>query len=223
MLHFRDHRRRRIAAFALILICLALPLTACNIIGYGAATLAGDTKKVRVPAQYTDLAGHSVAVLVNADQYILFRDPNAQLDVAKVMSNAIAENVDPEPMIADPRNVVKYQKAQPHWVMAPRGQLIRAFDVDRLIVVDLIEYRTHEPGNLELFQGLLSAQVEVYEAESDDPDQPAFAATVESRFPEESDIGRPNIGEDAMRLALLENFRVAGGGLFFDHIIEVNR
>ncbi len=206
-----------------LLLCLVVLPTGCNVVGYGAQLVAGPKKKVRVPAQYTDLAGRRIAVLVNADEYILFRYPNATLDVNKVVANAIAEHVQPEPTIADPRNVVKYQKANPQWVMVRRGKLLEAFGVDRLIVVDLIEYRTHEPGNLELYQGLLSAQVEVYEAGAEDPDQPAFAATVESRYPDNSDIGRPNIGEDKMQVALLDNFSVAGGGLFFDHVIEVDR
>ena len=62
-------------------------------------------------------------------------------------------------------------------------------DVDKIVLIDLVEYRTHEPGNSYIWQGLITANIGVIDAHASDPDNFVYYNTVQVRFPEESSIG----------------------------------
>ncbi|HEX7008490.1 MAG TPA: hypothetical protein VF184_00820 [Phycisphaeraceae bacterium] len=189
----------------------------CGWLAYG---LAGGKRKVNVKAQYLGLNNHSIAVLTLADEYVLFEYPKAPSLVTVAVSSRIAADV-PGVTVMDPRQVVAYQNQNPYWATLPDGELIRALGVDRLVRIDLAQYRTHEPGNSHVWQGMATANVSVIEADAPNPNNPVFRTTVESRFPEDTKIGVLNTNDQTIQLGLVKALAEAVSGLFHDHQIEV--
>ena len=92
--------------------------------------------------------------------------------------------------------------------------------MQRLVLIDLNEYRLNEPGNRHLWRGYIDGNVAVYEADAEDPDDPAFATTVTAQYPEESSIGLVEGEAETIELAALTSFGLKTGRLFYDHKVE---
>lgn len=196
---------------------LTISLTAgCAVPAWVAHGVAGGERTYQVKAQYLGLDGRTVAVMVAADEYTLFQSPSAPLKVSRAVSARIAANVSGASVVP-PKDVIAFQHENPYWGAVPYGELIEKLGVERLVVVDLIEYRTHEPGNAHVWQGMIAGEVGVVEAESDDPDNFAFSTTVRGQFPEESSIGVLDSDRETIELGMLTIFSRDAGGLFYDH------
>ena len=103
----------------------------------------------------------------------------------------------------------------------PYSKLIEALDVDRLIIIDLIDYRTHEPGNRHIWQGVISANVGVVERKSLDPDSFAYYQNVSAVFPEDIAVGVVNASDEQIQLGMLTLFSKNTVNLFHKHEKEV--
>jgi hypothetical protein len=114
-------------------------------------------------------------------------------------------------------SVLRYQYERPRWIAMPRGQLARELGVERLIFVDLIEYRLNEPGNQYLWSGLATGTVEVYEADSPAPDEPVFQKSVRVRFPDKDGYGPGDMPGQAVATELGRRFVNRSMWNFFRH------
>ncbi|MCC6681513.1 MAG: hypothetical protein IT445_11485 [Phycisphaeraceae bacterium] len=206
-----------------IALCiLSLMLVGCQGFGWLGEGAAGGKKKINVDARYLGLDNQSVAVLVSADQYILAQYPNVDLAVCSAVTRKIASNV-PGVTVTNPTQVMTFQKNNPYWSTLPYEELIARLGTQRVVLIDLIEYRTHEPGNAHVWQGLISANVGVIEADAADPDRMAINEIVSVKFPENSDIGMLNSDDQTVELGMLSLFSRDAAGLFYDHKIEVEK
>ncbi len=199
-----------------------LLLTGCQGLGWLGEGMGGGKKKIDVEARYLGLDNQSVAVLVSADEYILAQYPNADLSVCSAVTRKIAANV-PGVTVTGPAQVMTFQQSNPYWSTLPFDELVAKLNVQRIVLIDLIEYRTHEPGNAHVWQGLVSANVGVIEADAADPDRMAINETVSAKFPENSDIGLLNTDDQTVELGMLQLFARDASGLFYDHQIEVDK
>lgn len=192
--------------------------------GIAAATyaVAGPTKTVVVPAQYTGLDGRTVAVMVAGDEYLLYRFPEAQIRLSSNISARIAENVDGA-RVVNPMTMVKFQKDNPAWMTLPYGELISKVQVERLVIIDLSEYRLHDPGDKSTWRAVVSANVGVVEAEDIDPDNFSFFTNVRATFPEDGGIGVLNSDAETVELAVTTMFAQDVAELFYQHEKEVKR
>lgn len=192
--------------------------------GVAAATyaIAGPTKTVVVPAQYTGLEGRTVAVMVAGDEYLLYRFPDAQIRLSSNVSARIAENVDGVRVI-NPMTISQFQKDNPAWMTLPYSELIRKVNVDRLIIIDLSEYRLNDPGDKSMWRAVVSANVGVVEAEDIDPDNYTFFKNVKATFPEDGGIGVLNSDAETVELAVSTMFSQDVAELFYQHEKEVKR
>lgn len=207
----------------IVIVCLAVMSTAlfgCGAVGWAARVAEGERDKA-VKARYLGLENKTVAVLVAGDDLTLYRHPEAIMAVCRSLSRQIADKV-PGVTMTDPGQISAFQKKQPFWTALPYSQLVERFNVDRLIVVDLVEYRTHEPGNKHIWQGLITANIGVVEADSADPDNFAFFQTVSARFPQETQIGAVNADSETIKLGMLTLFTRDAAGLFHDYVIPAN-
>ncbi|MEM7576457.1 MAG: hypothetical protein AAF328_03190 [Planctomycetota bacterium] len=208
----------RLSAFCLALMTAmtATTLAGCDVVG--AAFMAFDQPEGPQPvsAQYTDLAGQRVAVLVQTSETTQFRFPESKRGLTNAMTRTIAQNVEGVTVVPA-RVALDYQKQNPYWPAVPPSRLLTALEVDRLIVVDVEEYRTQEPGNQYLWRGVIDALVAVYEAEAPDPDDKAFEQRVRAEWPEGTTVGLTEGDDATIQTATLAKFTIRGAGLFFDH------
>jgi hypothetical protein len=201
---------------ALGLYLSALGTGGCNVIGWAAQPFAGEkAPPISVTAEYHGLDGRSVAVVVDADHSTLYQYPTALLEVCTAVTNLIAANV-PDVQTVEPRQIVDFQQRNYYWSTMQPAELAHRLGVERLVLITLTEYRTHEPGNVNLYRGVITGSLEVYETESASPNRAAYASVVTAHFPN-TNIGVPNADELTIRKGTLDLFALRAAGRFFDH------
>lgn len=187
----------------------------------GCGPTRGVTEKViDVEAQYLDLANRSVAVVVSMSDYAQFNHPEAKAAITQEMVRRIQTNV-PGVTLTGPNQILAWQRNTPYWATRPPSMLIQQLKVDRLILVEIGEYRTHEPGDRHILRGVISASINVVEAEAEDPDNFGASFTQNAMYPEpsESKIGRVGVEETMIEALTQIRFCESAAGLFYDHQI----
>lgn len=186
--------------------------------GFVAEAVVSGPKQVNIKAAYTGLEGRRVAILVIVTEATLFEYPEAPIKVGRAVSTRIAANV-PGSKLVTPAQIAAFQKANPHWDSVPGGVLIERLGVDRLVMIDLSEYSTHEPGNAHVFRGVVVGNVDVLEGDGIDPNNAVFSHYVAIRFPEGRAVSV--VAEDAptIELGMLDQFSRAVSGRFHDHTV----
>ncbi len=177
-------------------------------------------KVIDVKGQYLDLPNRSVAVVVSMSDYAEFNHPNAKRMITEEIARRIQTNV-PGVTLTSPGEVLKWQRNNPYWTTRPPSMLIKQLKVDRLILVEIGEYRTHEPGDKHVLRGVIAASVNIVEAEADDPDNFGASFTKNTMYPEpgESKIGRVGDDEAFIETRTQIRFCETAAGLFYDHQI----
>eukprot|EP00752_Nemacystus_decipiens_P013554 g12012.t1 len=177
-------------------------------------------KVIDVQAQYLDLANRSVAIVVSMSDYTEFKHPDAKQMIAEEMTQRIQANV-PGVTLTRPSEIIAWQKENAYWATRPPSMLIQQLKVERLVLVEIGEYRTHEPGDMHVLRGVISANINIIEAEAADPDNFGASFTKNVMYPEpgSSKIGR--VGEDEKLIEVRTQIRFceSAAGLFYDHQI----
>ncbi len=205
----------------LLLLLATLPLQGCAVGGFVGAMIETKRRNSLRPhdAEYRGLEGHNWAVVVSADRAIQGEFP----DVVPWMTAKISERLVKEQQTVGaagfvrPEDVLRYQYNNPRWVAMPKGELARELQVDRLIFVELREYRLNEPGNQYLWAGLATGTVDVYEADSPAPDEVAFQKPIAVAFPDKQAQGPNDFSRAIVMTELGRRFVERLSWCFFDH------
>lgn len=208
----RWHRiGRRLIAGLLALSVLAV-FHGCN--------MMPGPKTYEIEAKYTGLEGKSVAVLVSMPDYASRRYPDARSIITGEVSKRIMVGVEGVEMTSA-TEVLRWQDENQYWATRAPSQMLEDFDVQRLVLVEIGEYRTHEPGDPHILRGVITATVNVAEAEAEDPDNFAASFNKVVMFPTqgESKIGRVGVSEAQIELQTQIFFCEETAGFFFDHEI----
>lgn len=198
-----------------LLLCLAA-LSGCELFGWVAQGIVDDSPKLTVEAEYYGLNDETVVVLVDADLETQYRYPSAQLEVCNALSRAIAANV-PGARVINPQQAVEYQQRNIYWNTMTYRELAESFKVSRLVMVELVDYRSHEPGDRTMWRGQITAELCVAEADGPNPNDAEYANTVTAAYPPDQPIGVVNANELSIRKATLDLFTLAAAGKFYDH------
>lgn len=207
----------RALTLALSLSLLAT-LGGCNIFGLVAPILANAEREGshQVDAEYRGLDGKSFAVLVTAPAVIQANRPGLTARVAVLVSESLAGNTNATGFVPGPR-IVDYQYNRPNWVAKPLGEVAKELGVDRIIYVDISEYRLRDPGNQYVWEGVASALVGVVEADTSLPDDMAFQKRMEVKFPDASGYTPTDLPEGAVNTELTRRLCDRISWLFFTH------
>ncbi|QKK08933.1 MAG: hypothetical protein HND58_12710 [Planctomycetota bacterium] len=99
----------------------------------------------------------------------------------------------------------------------PRSRLADELDVDRIVLVEINEFRTNEHGNEYLWDGLGWATVSVVERGSTGSDAEAFRKEIRVRFPDARGYGPSEISRDGVASTLLKRVIDRAAWLFYTH------
>lgn len=207
--------RLAVLAAALVTILTASGCILGQLVGGMAASYAR-TGTHEVAAEYTGLEGKNFAVMVHAGREVQYEHPGMIDLVAELVATTLAERAGGTGWVP-PATVRWYQTNNPRWIAMPYGDVAEALGVDRLILVDIYEYRLHEPGNRYVWDGLAAARVGVVEADSALPDEFMYESEVEVVFPREKGFSPTDISRDQVVTGLNLKFAQATAWLFFDH------
>jgi hypothetical protein len=200
-----------------VIVCAlsALALCGCQIAGFFAKT-AYETGDHKVFAEYEGLRGHDFAVMVQADQVLRASDPQLAVRMTNALTRMLsipdvgATGVVPGPM------VLEFEYNNPSWTSWSYQRIADEFTVDRLVFVDLYEYRLTEPGNRHVWDAVGAARVSVYEAGSG-YEEFSFSREVQVHFPDEMGVTRTERPEQFISEGLEVRLLNRIAWLFFDH------
>lgn len=208
---------RRVGFAALVAGGLALG-SGCQLLGFAAAGIqeVKENRPRQVEARYKGLEGRSFAVVVAADRLVKAEYPG----VVEEMTARITERLELHSgasgrIPADKLLGVLY--TNPRWVAMPRGELAKMLGVDRLVMIELLEFRLNEPGNQYLWDGVASGMVTVIETESAMPDEPVFEESVRVAYPDKSGFGQADMPGDTVASVLMKRFVDRASWLFYSH------
>lgn len=209
---------RRLLALALLVAIV--PMAGCwlpKAIG-GMAESYRRTSTKDIPAEYEGLTGKSYAVLVYADRVLQGTHPQLTARLMNAITNGLAQ---PDRTgasgVVPVLLLIEFQLSHPDWIAWTYEQLVEEFDVDRLIVVELYEYRINEPGNAYLWSGVAAGHVGVVEADGTFPGEFAFSKDVQVQFPDSRGLGPNDMSGQQVRAQLQKRFIDRVTWLFYDH------
>jgi hypothetical protein len=209
-----DGMSRLVAVITVVLACAGCQVPALvSAVGHNIER----EKKIEVLAKYAGLDNRSAAVLVKADMGTLYEHPTALPNIAVNLSQRLYENV-PGIRVLDPRTVMNFQYQKPNWAAMPLGQIADELDVDRVVVVDIYEYRLHPPGNRWMWEGVAAAHVGVAERDGIDPDEMVDQWNVAAKFPPQEATARDQLNQTLVQNGLLSTFVRNTAWVFYDHI-----
>lgn len=191
-------------------------------------------KQLDVPAAYDGLAGHTVAVIVDVDASVMYEHPGVALNIATGVVDQLREHV-PDALVVDGRASYAWQVETPGWnalsfgdmarnlsgwLVRRNGQANEALLVDRVVLIDVYEYRLNPPGNRYEWDGVCAANIRVIECDDEaiDPDWPVKEWDVAARFPDLEGVGRESATEDRIALGVLAKFVRETTWLFYRHL-----
>jgi hypothetical protein len=173
-------------------------------------------KLIEVHPRYTGLENQTVAVAVDLDMMTSYEHPSVALNIAVNVSRRIRENVKGVTVVSA-TSVADWQYRTPHWNSMAYGEIAETLGVDRVVLIDIYEYRLHPPGNQWLWEGVCVANVGIIERDAFDPDNFVDVFTIEETYPKISGVGRENASERAIETGLLTHFVQKAAWLFFRH------
>ncbi len=200
----------------LLLPCLCL--ASCNIIGFGGAMAQAheDQMLIEKPAEY-DLSGQTVAVVIEADLVMHYEHPGMANIIAEAVAARIATNVE-NVKVLSPTDVAHWQYTTSQWTAMSSSEIANALKVDRVVYIQIQNYRLTPPGNQWLWEGRIDALIGVIEKNSYEQDGFDQTYEINSIFPR-----RPSVltHEEATKAdierGLLSEFIKETSWLFYLH------
>lgn len=174
------------------------------------------TGKTEIPAEYTGLVGKSFAVVATGSRMMESEHPGLTARLIQRVNERLAVNAGASAFIPS-NDLLTVLYNTPQWPAMTRGEVGELLGVERLIVVEIIDYTLHEPGNQYIWEGVASVLVSVYETDSALPDDPIFEKAIRVTFPDTSGFMRTDIPEAAVTSELSNRVVNRVAWLFYDH------
>lgn len=207
----------RLLALGAVGTGLALGLSGCiaQAIG-GMAESFRLTGTRTVDAEYKGLEGKSVGVLVLADRGIEAEHVGLVPRLVAAISNRLVEAKVPS-MAHRPDVLVHYMNNKPQWRAMSPGDMAADLAVDRLVLIELREYRLNEPGNAYIWDGVATGLVSVFEADVMLSDVAAFEKMISVKFPDHANAMTHEMGRNVVTSELSRRFAERVAWLFYEH------
>jgi hypothetical protein len=217
----RDRRRR--TAGLLLGAALIGWGAGCSALGFlGAMEESRRRHSTRtVEGEYAGLKDRQWAVVVIADRYIEGEYPQIVPYLTAKITDQLSDPKAQEKIGAKGRipglALLKYLYEHPRWTAMPRSELAKQLGVDRLIVIELLEYRLNEPGNQYVWNGEATGTLGVCEADGPAPDEYAFQKAIKVTFPDKDGMGPNDLSSEAVATELARRFADRCAWLFYAH------
>lgn len=212
----RKHVRRRTRLGSSLLMAAWCGVAAVSMNGCVVGTLIGgmaesyrqqSTKTVK--AETDVLQGKSFAVLVSCDRSIEEAAPGLSAMLVARISERLADPANDAGTVGvvPPAMIVQFMYDNPGWRAKTTEDLSKALGgVQRIVFVEVTEFRTTEPGNQYLYDGVCAGTIAIAEADSKLSDYYTFERSVLVKFPDERGRRPEEIPETAVRTELVRRF-----------------
>ena len=174
------------------------------------------TGSTTYPAQYDGLVGKSFAVVTSSSRMTESEHPGLSARITQRVNDRLIQNANPGYAIPS-RDLLMVLYNTPQWTAMTRADVANLLGVERLIVIEIIDYRLQEPGNEYTWDGAISGVVSVYESDSAIPDDPMFEKAIRITFPDSTGFTTADIPEAAVTTELSNRFVNRASWLFYEH------
>lgn len=196
-----------------------LGLTGCAVVGAMAENYRRETTRTIAP-EYTGLDGKTFAVLVHADRAIQGDHPVLIEYLSERITDRLSnpENVPAAAGVVPPAEVLRYCYDHPSWHLKTREEVGKALaGVQRLVVVEVYEYRLNDPGNRYVWDGLAAGTISVFHLDGPTPEMAAMEKTITVKFPDEMGQGPEQLSTALVNTGLAKRFVDRLTWLFYTH------
>ncbi len=201
-------------------LATSMVLSACWVPGVVAAV--GDNidrgKNVEVLAKYQGLENQTVAILFNADMAVLYEHPTTIANMAVNLATKLQREV-PGIKVLNQHITLQWMHLHPSWSTMAYSSIADELDVERIVVIDLYEFRLTPPGNRWIWEGVAAGNVGVVEVDGLDPDAFAEEFLVKAEFPTIKGLAKEQASRDNVELGLQTKFYQDVAFLFYDHVV----
>lgn len=187
----------------------------CEIVGVMAASAYREGSH-DVYEEYDGLTGKSFVVLVAADRMIQSEHPRIVGELTNNITQRIIAHADVSGFVPAPV-VAQFQYDTPQWPAMPYSDIAEHFGVERIVFVDLYDFRLHEPGNQYLWSGVAAATLGIVEADSVLPDEFIFTKDITVQFPDAAGYSRSDFPAAAVSSTLRKRMVDRVAWLFYEH------
>lgn len=159
-----------------LFLCLSLlAVSGCNLIAWPLYVISPANQMKSVSAECdARLSNKKVAVITYVDQRIKHEYPMVQ----EYIGRAIAGEFEKDDVkknfrgttLVDVVRVLTFQQERIDWDEMPRTEVARALGADYLMFVTLQEFTTREPGSINLYRGMVTGTVSMYDASAPERD-----------------------------------------------------
>jgi hypothetical protein len=136
--------------------------------------------------------------------------------VTTAVTGSIGRHV-PGIQVLHPDMVLSWQWRTPMWNAMPYGDIAANLDVERVVYIEIYEYRLNPPGNRWLWEGVCAANVSVIERDGFDPDMFAGTYPVTGAFPTIKGVDRDSATAERIEIGVMADFVRKTAWLFYDH------
>ncbi len=207
---------------ALCLLCLLLTiatLPGCALAGAMAESYQRTSTKP-VLAEYTGLEGKSFAVVVSADRGIQAEHQQLVEYLASRLTERLSgpANVPTAGGFVPTQQVTQYQYRTPTWAAKPMDEVGKDLGgVQRIVLLELTEYRLNEPGNQYEWLGSATFSTTVFEVDGASPDEVAFTKIQTVDFPDQKGVAADTVDRRVITTALANRVVDRSSWLFYKH------
>ena len=205
----------RLAGLGIVLGMLATGGAGCAAAGALLGSFEATGSHDVVP-EYQGLEGKDFAVVVRAGQLIQADYPEVVVKLTNDLSTRLAKESGGSGYVPGP-DVVNYLYNHPRWVAMPIEDLAKELKVQRIVYVELSEYRLQDPGNSYLWQGVCGAMVGIVEADGMAPEEFAYRKQLRITYPEKSGYGPNDLPRAAVNTELVRRTVDRVSWLFYQH------
>lgn len=205
-----------LTALATLLALLTLPGCIVPALVGGMAESHHRTGSTVFPADYDRIAGKSFAVVCSASRVIEAEHPGITARINQRVNDRLIQNANPSYAIPS-RDLLTVLYNTPQWPAMTREDIAAMLGVERLIVIEIVEYRLNEPGNQYVWDGAVAGIVSVYESDSGLPNDPVYEKSISITFPDSTGFMRADIPEPAITAELSNRFINRAAWLFYEH------
>jgi len=185
----------------------------------GMASSYQRTGSKQVPAEYTGLRGKTFAVVVTADRMIQARHPGIVPRITARVNETLADPSNPVGASGyiPSNDLLAKLYDTPQWIAMTRDEVADLLGVERLIEVEIYEYRLHEPGNPHTWSGVAGGTLRVYESDSSFPEEPVFDKAILVTYPDAPGYSPAELSEELVTSALSLRLINRVAWVFYDH------
>ncbi len=205
-------------AAAAALVAVGLAGGGCQLVGL-VSVMAETYKRTgtrEVKAEYTGLQDKSFGVIVAADRVLMAEYPRLQSEVTTIVSMRLREQSGASGFVP-PESLLQFQIDEPRWKAMSAKELADELGVERLIYVELTDFRLRETGNAYLWSGRASANIGILEADGSIDDEFVFRKSVAVDFPDKDGYTPEDFSEDHVMMRLRTRLCDRIVWVFHDH------